>query len=303
VAGEKKRLNADIGGSISQFQAIMKSFELKTQLYRTIIKGKGLEFDGYKTYTPEDDADSIDWRASKRANQLLVKKYIEEQNLKIIFIIDVSDNMVFGSEEKLKCEYASEVVAALANLIITSGNRVGYILFNESVIEFIKASKGKKHFSRFMDVLTDASIYRGSSQLDNALDFALKYLSKSVSSVVLVSDFIKLNENSKEKLTLISHRFETMALMVRDPLDRELPDISGEVIIEDSVTGERILINPHLAKGSYGKYAAEQEKLVREVFRKNNIDVVELLTDRSFVVSLATFLKERTKMVKKSVSL
>jgi len=297
------RLNTDIAGGISHFQSVMKSFELKTKLYRTIIKGKGLEFDGYKEYTVSDDSSSIDWKASKRANQLLTKQYIEEQNLKVVFIIDVGENMVFGSSEKLKCEYAAEVVASLANLIIESGNRVGYIFFSENVREFVRPARGKKHFGRFVDSLTDASKYGGKSHFGNAIDFALKYIDKSVSSIVLVSDFIRIENTFNEKLPLISNRFETMALMIKDNLDRTLPDVSGELIIENSVTGERILINPSLAKGSYEKYAAEQEIFVRNILRQNRVDVVELMTDKPFASSLATFLRERTRSLKSSVSL
>jgi len=173
---ENRRLNVDIGRSISSFKSVMKSFELKTKLYRTIIKGKGLEFDGYKEYTASDDSSSIDWKASKRANQILTKQFIEEQNLKVVFIIDVSENMIFGSSEKLKCEYAAEVIASLSNLIIGSGNRVGYLFFSDKVEEFVKPARGEKHFWRFMDSLTDASIYGGKSQLGNAIDFALKIM-------------------------------------------------------------------------------------------------------------------------------
>jgi len=299
----KRRLNADIPRSVSEFQSIIKSFELKTKLYRTILKGKGLDFDGYRVYTPEDDASSIDWKISKKANQLLVKKYIEEQNLKVIFLIDVSENMVFGSTKKLKCEYAAEIIASLTKLIMDSGNKVGYILFSDRIKEFVKPGRGDRHFNRFMDVLTDASIYGGVSNLRGSLDFALNYLSKSTSSVVIISDFIRVDEELKEKLTLISHRFETMAVMVRDPLDMTLPDISGELILEDSSTGQRLLINPSIAKKSYEKYAALQDKLVKNIFRKNGIDILELITDKPFVINLATFLRERTKTLKNKISL
>ena len=127
-----KRLNVDIPKSVGEFQALSKEFELKAKLYKTLFRGKGLDFDGYRTYAPEDDAQNIDWKASKRSNELLVKQYIEERNLKVVFVIDVGENMVTGSTEKLKCEYVAEIVAALAHLIIISGDKIGFILYNEN---------------------------------------------------------------------------------------------------------------------------------------------------------------------------
>jgi|TARA_Y100000310_G_scaffold149697_1_gene149040 uncharacterized protein (DUF58 family) len=300
---EKKRLNADIAGSISSFQSVMKSFEVKTKLYRTLLKGRGLEFDGYRTYSPEDDASIIDWKATKRTNQVLVKKYIEEKDMKVVFLIDVSENMVSGSTNKLKCEYSAEIIAALTNLIINSGSKVGYLFFNSNIEEFVSPARDKSHFARFMDVLTDASTYGGEPNLGNALDYSMEYIDKSVLSLVIISDFINVNNDLKEKLNMISKRFETIALMIRDPLDKTLPDISGELIIEDASSGERILINPSLVKGSYEKYASEQEDFVKESFKKTGIDFIELVTDKPFISSLVSFIRERVKITNKNVAL
>ncbi len=300
--GEKK-LNTDIAGAISSFQSAIKSFELQKKLYKLILRGKGLEFDGYRAYSSDDDAGTIDWRASKRANSLLVKKYIEEKNLKVVFAIDVGENMVFGSAEKLKCEYGAEVIASLSNLILESGNKIGYFFFNEKVNEFVRPGRGKNHFWRFIDALTNASLYKGNSDLGNALDFAIDYLDRSIVSIIIVSDFIRVDKGVEDRLALVAQKFETMAIMIKDPLDKTLPDISGELVVEDPVTKERLLINPRLARAGYEKHSAEQEHLVKEMFRKRDIDLLELMTDKPFVVSLATFLKERTRVVRKRVSL
>lgn len=294
----ERRLNSDIAGSIATFQSVMKSFEIRTKVYRTMLKGRGVEFDGYRDYAPDDDASVIDWKASMRTNKILAKQYTEERNLKIVFIIDVGEKMVFGSTDKLKCEYSAEVVAALANLILVARDKVGYILFGDSVKEFVPPQVGKKHFIQFMNVLTDASTYGGKSHLENALDFSLKYLDKSIASVVLVSDFIGMDENTKHKLGLVANRFETMALIIKDPIDKNLPDIHGELVIEDPATGERILINPRLAKGNYERFAREQEFFVKKSFLNLGVDVLELSTDKPFISILATFLKQRAKSKK-----
>jgi len=301
---EEKKLNVDIAKSISRFRSVMKSFELRKKVYKRIIKRRGLEFESYRNYSQDDDSGLIDWKASKRANELLIKKYIEEENMKIFFLIDVGENMISGSSERLKCEYALNVIAALTDLILSSGNKVGYIVFNGGIKEFIIPKKGGKHFENLMSVMTNASLYGGSSHIEKAIDFTLKYLNNSVSSLVIVSDFVNFEKKEFEKkLGIISSKFETMAIIIRDPLDKTLPDISGEVIIEDPSTGDKMLINPSIARKSYEKYAKEEEESLRKIFHKTGTDSIELMTDKDFVFSLATFIKQRVKVPKGGIEI
>ncbi len=299
---EKNRLNVDIPGSITELQLVIKEFEIKAKLYRNLFRGKGLEFDGYQTYYPKDDAASIDWKASVRANKLLMKHYKEERNLKIIFAVDVSEHMVFGSTAKLKCEYATEVLTSLAYLIISSGDNIGFILFNDKVLDYVMPSKGLKQFELFADALSNARNYGGKSDINNVIKFILNYLDESTSAVILLSDFIKLKEDAKENFKILSKKFEVMALMVKDPLDKTLPDISAEVVIEDPLSGGQMLINPKLAKKSYEKYALEQENLVKKIFTEANIDLLSLMTDKLFVPALAEFLRGRVKRKSRLIS-
>ena len=78
--------------------------------YISLLKGKGFEFEGYRAYTLEDDSRDIDWKASLRAQELLVRILVEERNVKVFFLFDVSNSMCFSSVDKLKCEYGAEII-------------------------------------------------------------------------------------------------------------------------------------------------------------------------------------------------
>ncbi|MCA9485870.1 MAG: DUF58 domain-containing protein, partial [Nanoarchaeota archaeon] len=267
----------------------------KRRLYRILLRGKGLEFESYRKYSPDDDSTSIDWKASRRANTLLVKQYRDERNLKVIFLVDVGENMVFGSSEKLKCEYAAEMVAAFSHLITTTGDKPGFIFFSDDVKTYMKPSAGTLHFSRFADAISNPNLYGGPSNLKRGIDFTLNYVGKNVESVVIVSDFLSFNEETKKDLALISERFETTVLMIRDPLDNTLPDFSGEIVIEDPQTGQQILMNPKIAKSSYEKFVSDQEEEIKDTCTINNIDLLEMMTNKPFVPTLSEFLKGRVK--------
>jgi len=292
---KKGKFNADIPGSISALQDALKEFFLRNKLYKILLRGKGLEFEAYRKFAPDDDSTAIDWKASKRSNNLLVKQYKEERDLKIVFVIDVGENMVFGSTSKLKCEYAAEVIGAFSHLVITTGDRAGYVIFSDSVKNYILPSGGTKHFHRMVDVITNPLTYSGASDIQKPLDFLLDYLGKNIASVVIISDFLSFGEEHKKDLTLVASKFETLMIMIKDPLDRVLPNISSEVVIEDPKTGQQLLMNPQVAREAYEKFSLEQEAKIKKICERHNVDFLELTTDRSFVSTLATFIKGRSK--------
>jgi uncharacterized protein (DUF58 family) len=290
---KNKRLNVDIAKSITELESMLKEFRLKKPIYKMFFRGKGLEFDGFREFTPDDDASMIDWKTSSRAQKMIVKRYKEERDLNIIFIVDVGENMVFGSSEKLKCEYVTELVAAFAMVMLNENDKIGFVLFSDRINNYVPAKGGKKQFQIFTELLSNTSTYQGISNLDLALDFSIKSLPKNTSAIILVSDFLRISENTNKKLALLCNKFETIAIRVRDLLDMTLPDINKEIILQSPITGEQVLVNPAIVKKSYERYAALQGKKVREMFEDNNLDYLDLITNKSFAPSLSMFLEDR----------
>jgi uncharacterized protein (DUF58 family) len=288
----ERKLNLDIAGKVSELEILMKKVLPKNIMYRLLL-GKGLEFDGYRDYTQTDDAANIDWKASVRGKRLFVRKYIEERDLKFMFLIDVSENMIFGSTEKLKCEYTAELAAAVSHLILGSGDRFGYALYNEGIVKFGVPSFGNKQFDTFVNFLSSPNTYGGSSNLDNVLKGFIPTLDRSLSMIFIISDFINMNESYKRNLAMLSGLFETVAIIVRDPLDKTLPDIGGEIVLEGPTNFPKLLINPRVAKKPYEFNAAAQLNLVRQMFKDLNIDFLELSTENPFSVDFTGFLKQR----------
>ncbi len=288
-----KTLNVDYPKAITEFEAVMREFKLKERIYKVIFRGKGLEFDGYRNYSPDDDASNIDWKASTRSGNLLTKQYIEERDQKILLVVDSSENMVFGSTEKLKCEYSAEVCAALSHLVVSSGDNIGFLIFNDVVREYAPPTKGLKKFNIFLDRLSDPEIYRGDSNLKAATDFLLQSLDTSISAVIFLTDLSRFSKSFIEELKLISYKFETIILIIKDPLDKTLPSVNNEIIVEDPGTKQRILLNPGLVKNLYEKQVMLKDQLIKQDLKKINVDYLELVTDKKFAVPLAEFFMER----------
>lgn len=260
--------------------------------YKSVFKGRGLEFAGYRQYTPDDDASLIDWKASARTGETLIKEYVEERDINIFFILDSSASMLFGSIDKLKIEYAIELVASLANAVLEVGDNVGIVLVSDDVIAKIYPQGGKQQLYNITKLIVNPDIYGGRFRFKIASDFALNYLKES-SVLIFVSDFIYLEKDWEESLKLITKKFDVIGIMVRDQRDRTLPEGSGEIVIADPHSTKTLLIDPKLLKNAYESMIKKQEIEIEKAFHRNEADFLNISTDKPFVKPILNLFKER----------
>ncbi|MBS3134786.1 DUF58 domain-containing protein [Candidatus Woesearchaeota archaeon] len=290
----KKKLNVDIVPSIRKLEVVTKGL-IRTKgfgSYKSVFRGKGLEFLEYRPYDRNDDSSMIDWKASMRANQLLIRQYAEERDINVFFLIDCSSSMVFGSTPKLKNEYAAELVASLSFSILDAGDSVGMAMFNDRIVKQIYPNRGRGQFYTLVRNLVNPNLYGGSYNFKEVADFVLNYL-KETTVVIIVSDFVGFNEDLVKHLEFVTSKFDTIGLMVRDPRDRTLPDDVGQVVIEDPYSNKDLLIEPGLIKEVYEDEIRRQEKWVKDLFLKDKSDFLLLTTDKSFVQPILSLFKER----------
>jgi len=262
--------------------------------YRNTFKGKGLEFDSYKSYTPEDDASIIDWKASLRSNNLLVKKFIEERKLNIFFLIDVSSTMIFGSTKKLKTEYVAEMTAALTYAMLHAEDKVGFAFFSDKVIFSDLPKAGEKQFYSLSRKILNPAFYGGDKDYNNALEYATKNLSDGA-ILFIISDFIGLRPNFEKDLRIASKKLDITGIMVRDPRDKTLPSVVGQIVVQDPITGKQEVIEPNLIKEDYAKIVKKQERSIHKMFKDTKCDFINLTTNQPFVKIFINYLVERAK--------
>ena len=289
------RLKIDVTPSLQRLDLVVKGLVNTKYIgsYASVFKGTGLEFADFRAYTPSDDASLIDWVASNRARKLLVKEFVEERNINVYFLVDVSSKMMLGTIDKLKCEYVAELVASFSNTILRAGDFVGVAMFAENIKKNIVSVNEMNQFHIISDALSNLDFYGGGSSIKNALDYALKNFSES-SLVFLVSDFIS-DEDFSEELKLAARKFDLIGVMVRDPIDLELPEGQGQVLIENPSTGERMLISPNKYRGIYAQEVKKEIATFEKSFRNIGADFLFLDTTKSFVKELVMFF-ERRKM-------
>ena len=262
--------------------------------FRSVLKGRGLEFHGYRNYNPaEDDSKFIDWKASLRSRYLVVKELVEERNNNIMFLIDVSSSMSFGSTDKLKNEYVIEMFASMAFSLLSGGDSVGLTLFTDHIITTIPPNIGNKQYYIMLKTITNPALYEGNFDLGKVLhEFNTIMERKSI--VILISDFIGLKGDWYEKLKLTSAKHELLVFIVKDPRDMILPAEVGQVFVQDPYTGETLLIDTKLIKEQYERLAHEDDQKLVRIFKELQADHLFLTTNQQFSKILFSYFKQRS---------
>ena len=264
--------------------------------YSSVFKGSGMEFQEVREYVPGDEIRSIDWNVTARMGKPFVKRYVEERELTVWLLVDLSASGAFGSRGQLKNEAAAEFCALLAFAAIRNNDKVGLIVFTDRVELAIPPSKGRTHVLRIIrELLRFSPRGRGTD-----LAVALEYLGRVTHKrgiVFLVSDFLipgTLEEQGGKQLRILARRHDLIAITVGDRRERELPDV-GLIELQDAETGEFALIDTSSdrVRQEYAADARVRRQRRQEFFRSTGIDEVEVVTGQDYVRDLRLLFRKR----------
>ncbi|HET7188723.1 MAG TPA: DUF58 domain-containing protein, partial [Gemmatimonadaceae bacterium] len=264
---------------------------LFTGEYRSVFKGQGMEFSEVREYQPGDEVRSIDWNVTARMRKPYVKRYIEERELTVMLVVDLSGSERFGTRKRFKSELASELAAVLAMSAIRNNDRVGAVLFTDRIEHVVPPRKGRRHALRLMrDLLAFEPVGTG-TDIAAAVDYAGKMLvHKSI--IFLVSDFQE--EELEQPLKLLAQRHDVVAVTVDDPSELELPDL-GLARFVDPESGETLDVDtsdPEV-RTRFAEAVTEEITKRRRLLRRLAIDEIPLHTDGGVVDPLIKFFRTR----------
>ena len=261
--------------------------------YHSTFKGQGIEFDAVRDYEPGDDIRRIDWKVTARMGKPFIKTFVEERELTVMLMVDASHSGLFGSVDKLKSEYAVELCAVLAFSAIKNNDKVGLIIFTDTVEKYIPPKKGKTHVLSLINDLLSFQPKNKGTDIDAALHF-LNSVHKRKCVSFLISDF--LDTNFERSLQIANKRHDVVAITISDKRETDIPEI-GLIEFEDAETGQRIRIdssNRHVQNKF--KHVAQKAYLDREsLFKRVDVDVIYTETGVSYVKPLIQFFKKREK--------
>ena len=269
--------------------------------YHSTFKGQGVEFDEVRPYVPGDDVRTIDWNVTAKTGLPYIKRFSEERELTILFMVDVSGSQGYGSVRRSKMELAAEVTALLALTAIRNQDKIGLILFSDEIVKYIPPRKGRDSVMRLVrEVLAAEDSATGGTDIAAALKF-LNSVQKRRAVVFLVSDFllssVKPQTSSFEQLLRATARHHDMVCVpVSDPAELELPNV-GLVELEDPETGELVLVDTSSAavRRRFSATASEENEELKRFFLKTGIDTLTIATDRPYIDEVRALFKRRAR--------
>ncbi len=294
--------------------------------YHSTFKGQGVEFDEVRPYQVGDDVRTIDWNVTAKTGVPYIKRFAEERELTILFLVDVSGSQGYGSVRRSKMELAAEVTALLALTAIRNQDKIGLVLFSDRIVKYIPPRKGRDSVMRLVrEVLAAEDDAQGGTDIEGALKF-LNGVQKRRAVVFLVSDFL-MPEGKRKKggqkeegrgkkeegtgaegesadarssaerlLRAAARHHDLICVPVSDPAEGALPDV-GLVELEDPETGALVLVDTSSAKvrRAFAACAASETEDLRRFFLRTGIETLPIATDRPYIDAVRALFRRRAR--------
>ena len=269
--------------------------------YHSVFKGRGMDFDEVREYSPGDEVRTIDWHVTARAGRPFVKKFVEERERTLVLMVDVSASEDFGSGEQSKRELAAELASVLAFSAIRNTDKVGLVLFTDQVELYVPPRKGRRHGLRIVREILGFEPQSRGTDIVNALDFVNDVVSRR-SVVFLISDFQAPGAMSdslpslRKAIGRTNRRHDLVALPIDDARENGMPNV-GIVTIEDAETGELIEIDTanDALRQRFAEIAQDRTAQLQRAFTGEAVDSLRITTDQSYVAPLMAFFKNRKR--------
>jgi uncharacterized protein (DUF58 family) len=276
--------------------------------YHSVFKGQGMNFEEVREYQPGDEVRAIDWNVTARMNHPFVKKFVEERELTLMLVVDLSGSGLFGSGEQSKRELAAEIASVLAFSAIRNNDKVGLILFTDDVEKYMPPRKGRRHVLRVIREILFFQPKRRGTNLSQALEF-LSHVTAHRAIAIVISDFIdtpsthtlartvsRLSNSSLTALRQTNRRHDVVAVQIIDRYELELPAL-GRLILKDAETGQVVEVNTSRAprRDAFAKRQVEAQNELIRLFRSAAIDSIPVRTDQPYATALGRFFETRER--------
>jgi uncharacterized protein (DUF58 family) len=261
--------------------------------YHSVFKGQGVEFDEVRPYVPGDDVRSIDWNVTARTGSPHVKRFSEERELTVIFLVDVSGSQIFGSGTRSKSELAAEITCLLALTAIRNQDKIGLVLFSDRILKSIPPRKGRTAVMRLVRDVLAADETREGTDIAAALRF-LNNVQKRKAVVFLVSDFQDIGYEKELRVT--ARRHDVIACPISDPCEFALPNV-GLIELQDPESGELLLVDTASAavREAFRSTAETESENLTRFLKRTGLDTIGLSTGRPYIDDVRALFRRRAR--------
>lgn len=263
--------------------------------YRSVFKGKGIEFEDVREYQIGDDIRTIDWNVTARSQHLYVKNFREERELTVMLMVDISASSLYSHTSRLKSEMIAELAALLAFSAIQNQDKVGLLLFSNEIELYLKPQKGVRHVLRVIRELLYFKPKHQGTDLSKALAF-LGDIQKRRVICFLISDFLVDPTTFDRQATLIAKKHEMITFHVYDSYEKSFP-LEGLFTLRDLETQLEAVVDTSASfiKEQFRHKTEQHDLAIKRLFERSGVDYVTMNTEDSTIAVLHRFFKLREK--------
>ncbi|MEM7130807.1 MAG: DUF58 domain-containing protein [Chloroflexota bacterium] len=263
--------------------------------YHSAFKGRGMEFDEVRPYQAGDEIRTIDWNVTARMGDPYIKRYVEERELTVLFLVDASGSKSFGSVERYKRDLAAELTAVLAFSATNNNDKVGLLIFTDQIELFIPPRKGRTHVLRIVRELLAFEPKHLGTDIQLALDTANRIL-KRRAILFLVSDLVAEPTSYQQSLAITNRRHDLIAVEITDPMEQEISSV-GLVAFEDAETGQLLWVDTASKRwrSQYQEANHQRTNQKERLFLRAGVDRIVLQTGEDYVKPLTRFFQKRNQ--------
>jgi uncharacterized protein (DUF58 family) len=269
--------------------------------YSSAFRGTGVEFAEVREYLPGDDVRTIDWNVTARLGSAYFKRYLEERELTVVFLVDYSASSAFGTRVRTKRDLAVEVSAVLALAASRSNDRVGAVCFTDRAERFVPPRRGRRHVLRVVSELVGFEPGGRGTSLAAGLEFLASVLRRRA-VVFIASDFLSSDVTAPGSdaaaLERLARRHDVIALQLVDPRERELPAVGLAAFADPETGGWRwVDTDDRATRELYRARGASFDAALEQALRHSDVDHLRLETGRSYAEPLLAFFRRRERML------
>lgn len=264
--------------------------------YQSVFKGRGMEFDEVREYQPGDEIRSIDWNVTARMGHPYIKKFMEERELTVMLLLDLSGSSYFGTVNKLKRQIAAEICSVLAFSAIRNNDKVGLIVFTDRIEKFVPSKKGISHVLRIIREALYFNPQGRKTDIPRALEYLNKVCKRSTVTFI-VSDFY--DTNFERPLSIANKRHDLVSITITDPKELDLPNI-GMAQFDDPETGKTFNLDTsnEALRRNFRENALKITGERKKTFDRLGVDNVDIRCDIPYNRTLFKFFRMRERRLR-----
>lgn len=261
--------------------------------YESVFKGRGIEFSEVREYVPGDEIRTIDWNVTARSQHPFVKKYTEERELTVVFIVDGSASLQFGTKSKLKSNVVAEIAGLLAFSAIKNKDKVGLLIHTNRVEKYLPPRKGRSNVLRVVREILYYKAQAKKTNLKAAIEHVSRILTRSA-VVFIISDF--LDTGFEKALKILHQKHDLIAIQIADQREESIP-ACGWLELQDSETDETILVNTNdrRFREAYQQFAKRRQNQLDYLFKLSGIDAIKITAGESYIAPIIKFFRDRER--------